>query len=319
MHALQVDGRAPLRRIGDVLGVSDQTVARRYARLRATNALRVVGLRDDEPSEQVQWVVRARASPGAATDIAGALARRPDTSWIDLCSGGTEIVAAASGPVEALLLDALAHAREVTDVTAERVLHTFYGGARQAFTKPGPLDAAAVAALTAHLPGPADRAHRLDALDERLLTLLRTDGRASMPELSTHTGAAAATVRRRVHDLRAAGVLRLDVDVDFGVLELPVRTLAWFVVDPGHLDQAGQALAGHDEVAFAAAVTGRTNLFATVLTSEPAGVYHYLTTSGAALPGVVAVQTTSVLRHVKDAVRHQGGRARPPRRSAAAP
>src|SRR6195952_3076649 len=58
LHALQVDGRAPFRRIAEVLGVSDQTVARRYARLRSTNALRVLGLVDPTTVGDIQWSVR---------------------------------------------------------------------------------------------------------------------------------------------------------------------------------------------------------------------------------------------------------------------
>ena len=38
LHALQIDGRAPFSRIAEVLGVSDQTVARRFRRLRTTAA-----------------------------------------------------------------------------------------------------------------------------------------------------------------------------------------------------------------------------------------------------------------------------------------
>jgi DNA-binding Lrp family transcriptional regulator len=33
LHALQIDGRAPFRRLASVLGASEQTVARRYRRL----------------------------------------------------------------------------------------------------------------------------------------------------------------------------------------------------------------------------------------------------------------------------------------------
>jgi DNA-binding Lrp family transcriptional regulator len=46
IHALHVDARAPFSRIGGVLGVSTQTVARRYQRLRAEAGLRVIGLPD---------------------------------------------------------------------------------------------------------------------------------------------------------------------------------------------------------------------------------------------------------------------------------
>ncbi|MFF7547168.1 AsnC family protein [Streptomyces canus] len=44
-HALQVDGRAPFSRIAEILGVSDQTVVRRFRKLRNTAGLRIVGHR----------------------------------------------------------------------------------------------------------------------------------------------------------------------------------------------------------------------------------------------------------------------------------
>lgn len=67
LHAVHLDARAPFRRLGEVLGVSDQTVARRYVRLRESGALRVTALSDPG---RVQWLLRVRAVPSAAvTDI----------------------------------------------------------------------------------------------------------------------------------------------------------------------------------------------------------------------------------------------------------
>ncbi|EOD67794.1 Lrp/AsnC family transcriptional regulator [Amycolatopsis vancoresmycina DSM 44592] len=91
IHALHIDGRAPFTKIGDVLGVSTQTVARRYRRLRAEASLRVVGLPDPQRAGQAEWMVRLTATPHTAQELAHALARRADTAWIKLMSGGTEI------------------------------------------------------------------------------------------------------------------------------------------------------------------------------------------------------------------------------------
>lgn len=54
LDALEVNGRASFSRIGAVLGVSDQTVARRYRRLCAEGGLRVVAVRDAERLGQDQ-------------------------------------------------------------------------------------------------------------------------------------------------------------------------------------------------------------------------------------------------------------------------
>lgn len=73
-----------------------------------------------------------------------------------------------------------------------------------------------------------------------------------------------SSVRRRLSTVRAGGVLHLDVDVDLGLLELPVRTMLWLSVAVGNLDAVARALAGHDEIALAAATTGPANVLATV-------------------------------------------------------
>lgn len=66
LHALQVDGRASFRRIAEVLEVSDQTVARRYARLRAARALQVLGIGDPSIPRATQWLLRVRAASDTA-------------------------------------------------------------------------------------------------------------------------------------------------------------------------------------------------------------------------------------------------------------
>ena len=63
LHALQIDARAPFRRIGEVLGVSDQTVARRYARLRDRRAMRVLGMSDPAVVDEQQWLFHLRVAP----------------------------------------------------------------------------------------------------------------------------------------------------------------------------------------------------------------------------------------------------------------
>ena len=56
--------------------------------------------------------------------IADTLARRPDTSCISLCSGGTEIVASAYGDsIDSLLFEASPRTRSVINVHAHEVLY----------------------------------------------------------------------------------------------------------------------------------------------------------------------------------------------------
>ncbi|MFI9318506.1 Lrp/AsnC family transcriptional regulator [Kitasatospora aureofaciens] len=313
VHALQVDGRAPFSTIAAVLGVSDRTVARRYARLRSTGAVRVLGGVDPTALGAVLWLLRVRCAPSAAVAVAEALARRPETAWVSLSSGGTEITctvrAESEADSEALLLARLPRTPRVEGVSAHSVLHTFYGGPDSLIAKLGPLDAQAVEALRPapppHRPEPVgpppDRPVRLDDGDRKLLAALAADGRAGFEQLAGLTGWSPTTVRRRMTELRERGVLYLDVDCDRRLLGAGTRTLLWLSVAPPHLEAAGRALAGHPEVAFAAATTGPTNLYATVVCADQRALYRYLTTRVAALPAVLQVETAPVIRTVKQA------------------
>ena len=304
-HALQVNGRAPFSLIAEVLGVSDRTIARRYARLRSSGALRVLGAVDPIPLGAVNWFLRVRCAPTASVAVAEALARRPDTSWVSLTSGGTEITCTVrtetDAESEALLLAKLPRTPRVEGVTAHSVLHAFYGGPDSLVAKLGSLDDEAIERLTPppmpHRPGLV----RLDDGDRKLLAALADDGRAEFEHLAAVTGWSPTTVRRRMAELRETGVLYLDLNVDGRMFGIGPRTLLWLSVAPAHLEEAGEALAQHPEIAFAAATTGPTNLCASVVCADQRALYRYLTTRVAKLPAITHVETAPVIRTVKRA------------------
>ncbi|MFI0816919.1 Lrp/AsnC family transcriptional regulator [Streptomyces sp. NPDC021098] len=302
--ALQLDSRAPFSRIAEVLGVSDQTVARRYTRLRTTGAVRVLGLTDPAAVGEVVWMVRVQCLPDAAVPVAEALARRTDTSWVHVMSDGTEVVAttrAASGQdSDALLLRKLPHTPRVVGVSARCVLHQFFGGALALVSKSGVLDPDQAARLAA--PGadrPAGSAGPLTAEDRKLLAVLARDGRAPLAELAAATGWSQSTVRRRLAALRADGTLYFDVDQRQRIFGLGMTAVLWLSVPPSDLEATGQALAGHPEVAFACATTGPNNLMATVVCEDVAALYTYLTTRIAALSAVRHMETSPIIRRIK--------------------
>ena len=127
VHALQLDGRAPFSKIARVLGVSEQTVARRYRKLRSSGAIRVVGGVDGARLGYTSWTIRLRTTPGAATALGSALARRTDTFYVHLLSGGTEISCFTQAPEDdqAPLLEKLPRTSKVLAISAHSLLHGF--------------------------------------------------------------------------------------------------------------------------------------------------------------------------------------------------
>ncbi len=305
VQALQIDGRAPFSRIAAVLGVSDQTVARRYRKLCTLGGLRVLGVADEKRLGQTRWFVRLRCTPDAAETLAGVLARRDDTSWVGLASGGTEVICtirSRSRPErDALPFDKLQRTPRVVSVSAHLLLHTFYGGSPGWFSKSDDaLDPSQVEAL---LPPPADPLPDepvvLDAADASLLAVLKQDGRATFAELQAATHQSESVVKRRLDYLRRTGVLYIDVQFDSRLLGYRMHALLWLTVAPAALSAVGTALAGHREVAFASAITGQSNVVAVTIFREAGGLYPYLSEKIGALEGVQQVETAPVLRQIK--------------------
>ncbi|WP_433442891.1 Lrp/AsnC family transcriptional regulator [Nonomuraea sp. CA-141351] len=315
IHALHIDGRAPFSRIAEALGVSTQTVARRYRRLRAEAGLRVVGLPEQDHTGQAQWVVRLTAAPAASQALAHALARRPDTSWVKLTSGGTEIFAIVQAPLHSrpsrsLLLHDIPRTSGITAVSAHLLLHMYLGGPtawhgrlqalddRQQQWLAPPAHHAATAALT-------NAGHTaiapLTSADHALIDALRHDGRAGYAELASATGWSQATVARRLADLRARGLVFFDVEADAAAYGISIQALLWMTVAPAHLDQVATILATHHELAVVAATTGQTNLLAHALCPTPADLHRYLTHRLSALDQIRALETAPVLHTLKAA------------------
>ncbi|MBF6044587.1 AsnC family transcriptional regulator [Streptomyces sp. NRRL B-1677] len=312
VQALMVDGRAAFSRIAAVLGTTDQTVIRRYRRLRGAGLLRVLGLPEGERVGLYESRLRIQCVPGAAVAIAEALARRPDTGWVKIFSGGTEVGCLVSSRTredhEALLLRKLPRTQQVTGVTAQTMLHDYTAGGTRWFARDG-LTPEQIAELTpASVPAPVDGEGgeaedivRLDDADHAMLAVLARDGRAGYPELAAAAGRSESTVRRRIEYLRGSGALSFDVEVHSVHLGFGIEAGISATVAPSELAAVGRALAGHPQVPFAAAVTGSANLAATVLCRDQRDLYRYMTEGIGALTAVHRLEVLPVLRQVKRA------------------
>ncbi|WP_344264154.1 Lrp/AsnC family transcriptional regulator [Actinomadura napierensis] len=303
VHALRIDGRAPFSRIGEVLGVSENTIARRYRRLRSSGVLRVVGAVNGRRLGYTSWTIRLRCTPDAAGSIAGALAARDDTSYVYLLSGGTEISCNAqtrsADERDALLLEKLPRTRRVIGVSAHLLLRSFALPA----TWLGPAVLSPEQAVRLRPPPAPDgtRPIEVGAADLALLAALARDGRAGYADLAKATGWSDSTVKRRAEALRGAGVLQYQVDIEPARLGFHAEARLWMSVRPSAVTDAATAMAAHPEVSFVALTTGPTNLVAVVNCRDTEDLARYLTERVAALDGIVTMETAPVIRTVKRA------------------
>ncbi|OAA26936.1 transcriptional regulator [Frankia sp. EI5c] len=323
VQALQIDGRVPFSRLGAVLGVADQTVARRYRRMVTAGVLRVFALPNVHRFGHGHWMIRLRCAPDAAQAVADALAQRPDTSWVTLLSGGTEISCNVrswtAAEHDALLLRKLPRTAQIQSITAQQVIHFFAGGmvghpTGRAWVRLGALSEQQVSALASgYAPAgqpepmvpPADPPFAdppsdvLDAEDRELVTALAQDGRRSYPELAALLRRSESSVRRRLEALRALGAVYFDLDVAHEILGPHVLARIWLSVAPADLVAVGTAMASHPEIVFAGATTGTTNIVAAAACRDGADLFRYITQRVGALAAVHGLESAPVVRTVK--------------------
>jgi DNA-binding Lrp family transcriptional regulator len=308
VQCLLRDGRAPFRRIAKALGVSEQTVARRYRGLLAEGALRVQVQPDERVTGQQRWFVRVQCRPDAAAALADSMAARGDVSWVSITSGGSEIVCVAfSDPSveDGSVLTRLPRTRQVLSFTAFAVLHMHVGSSEAKWMPfDEPLTPAQIAALhgvtgLASADTAAGPAIRSD--DAPLVAALARDGRAGVVALARATGWPQSRVSARLAELLASGAVHVTTDLAPGLFGFHATAYLWLTVTPGDLHPTGQALSLLPETTFAAAVTGTANLLVTVTCRDLAALYAFVTTKVGPLPAVRQVETVPVLHRLKQA------------------
>ena len=308
LRCLQLKPRAPFSQIGEVLAVSEQTVARRYRRLQRAGVLRVIAAVDPRALGQSDWLLRIQTRPDATLDLGRALRQRRDVAWVSVSAGGSELVCAVRSHSqqerERLLIDRLPRTASVLNLSASVVLRRFAGGSASDWV--GVRDVLSPAQNRRMGTGPTKRnppatATALDDSDYAVLEVLGRDGRAPFSTLARAAGTTEGRVTRRLATLFDAGVLYLDVDLAGAALGFPTSAYLWLTVAPAHLEATCAALAQHDEAPFVAALSGPSNVVASVTCRDLDELYRYVTVKVGAIAGVQNMEISPVLRRLKQA------------------
>lgn len=135
----------------------------------------------------------------------------------------------------------------------------------------------------------------MDELDQRLVTLLRHNGRRSVSDLALGLGVSRATVRSRMERLERSGdIVGYTVILRADAVSLPVRGIMLIEVEGRTGDRVVDALTGFPEVSAIHTTNGRWDLVielgATSLTDFD-GVLRRIRL----IPGVIASETNLLL------------------------
>ncbi|MBF6173994.1 Lrp/AsnC family transcriptional regulator [Nocardia blacklockiae] len=308
VHGLVTDPRIPFARLAAILGVSEQTVARRYRSLRRRGMMHISGLVNTAPLGSARWMVRLRSTPDKALRLAESLARLPEVSWVSLLATGAEVTCMTRPRTleqrDQLLLNTFPRASQVIGLSMHEIVHRF------PLDEEWPRYSGLLTARQRRELGPArrlssdagpDEPVELSPGDEAMLALLARDGRATYAQLAAETGWSPTRVARRMTELEQAGVLYFDLDFAMERMGYALRGMLWLRVRPGALDTVGRTLATCPEVAFVAATTGSINLLASVVCRHSAHLYRFVTEQLGRLDGITDVEITPALRVFKQA------------------
>ncbi|MBO1754877.1 Lrp/AsnC family transcriptional regulator [Allobranchiibius sp. CTAmp26] len=310
VRCLQVAPRAAFSLYAAVLGTSEQTVARRYRRLRTDGVVRVTAVLSTEALGQSNWVVRIQCKPSGTASLAQALAKRDDVGWVSISGGAAEVVCVVRSRTAAaredLLLERLARTAPVLGVSAAMTLHPFLAGRaddwaglqheltaeqeRRLRATAGGEETIAPAVLTELNPG-----------DQAILDRLVVDGRSTYAQLAAAAGITEGRAARRLHFLLSLGVAHLDLDISAEAFGWDVSAQLWMTAAPADLEACGQALARIPGVTFAAAITGPHNLMAAVVCRDHQDLYRLVTRQVGAVPGISTLEVSPRMRTVKQA------------------
>ena len=101
----------------------------------------------------------------------------------------------------------------------------------------------------------------MDELDEKLVTLLRHNGRRSISDLAVDLKVSRATIRARMEKLeREGGILGYTVILRADAVELPVRGIMMIEIEGRVTDRVIQTLGGFPEVSAIHTTNGRWDL-----------------------------------------------------------
>ncbi|GAA3760937.1 DNA-binding Lrp family transcriptional regulator [Spinactinospora alkalitolerans] len=298
MAALQVDGRAPWRRIAAVLGEPERSVARRGNRLLERGLVTVIGLCiGGEPV-----IVRSRHASGGLRMGGTALARRSDTTFSYAVTGTADCVTelfCAPERLLALTVDELPGLPGVVGVETLPVLH-YYRTVHEWF--PGVLTSDETAGLcefepitpTAQNPPPDS----LSEVDHAILRGLSGNGRLTHEVLGRMAGVSEPTARRRVESLRASGLVHLRAVVEPALLGLPVEALLWIKAAPHATDEIGHGLLESTWVRYAAVLMGEYQILCHVAAPSKAELHDFIS-RGAWSRRAAAVDTSLIVSPFK--------------------
>ncbi len=138
----------------------------------------------------------------------------------------------------------------------------------------------------------------LDDIDQKIVELLRTDGRMSFTEIAKRLEMPEATARYRVQRLLQTETIKVLAWPNPEKLGTPYVTIISLIVENSVIDTVAAVLAGEEQVRFVAITSGRFNIVIDVFFgahTELIGFFEKLK----AIPGILSYESQFILKLLK--------------------
>ena len=131
----------------------------------------------------------------------------------------------------------------------------------------------------------------LDALDEKLINVLKENARQSSEKLAKRLNVSPTTIRRRLKKLQRSGTVRMVALVDPVKAGLSLLTIIAFDVSHDSLDAAVQFLSEQPEVKWISTTTGRFDIMIEAAFHSTADLSDFLQKKLSSLRGLKDTET----------------------------
>jgi len=268
IDALQIAPRASWAALGDILGISAVTAAKRWQRLTDEGIAWItasVGMAVS--NAQLLAYVEIVCQPAMRAKVASVLAGHAPAITVEVIAGDADLLVTVAAvdllTISHYLLEHLGHVEGVVR-SRVRIVTRLYGEGSSWRLRV--LPDSAVATLTRlRIEEPPD-APALEAdgniseASKAILTHLSFDGRASYAELAERASISPATARRRVKELLRSGAVILRTDVSAMDTGWPVETYMWADVPVAILDDTARRLSAMRQARLTATVATAASL-----------------------------------------------------------
>lgn len=306
LDALQLAPRAPWAKIGEALGTTAVTAAKRWARLSEAGLAWVTAAPAMAvPSSQCLAYVEITCYPEHRQKVANVIAAHSLAVSVELTTGSADIlvtVAAADWKIMShyLLtrLDQVEHVLSSRARIATRIYHEGSGWRLRELPVPAVSALERLVAIErsagVYVP-PA----RLSNATRTMLIRLSTDGRTSIAELAGCSGLSQTTARRRLADVLKARIVMVRTDVSRHAVGRPVQVDFAANAPVETLNETAQTLSRFRELRLTTTTTGAQNLMFTAWLRTVEDVQRLELAIALRMPQIEIVDRLIVLRTIK--------------------